>query len=80
LPNGFQKVRHFGFMHKRSKFGRDRLSMLVTVTLILVYVLILTPPVMPVKRVAKCSECGDDLACVGYVPWSGSSLPAPDSS
>ncbi len=80
LPTGFQKVRHFGFMHKRSKIQRDWLSMLVTVTLNMYYVLIVTPPLMPVKRTAKCSECGGELVCVGYVPWNASSLPAPDSS
>ncbi len=80
LPTGFQKIRHFGFMHKRSKFGRDWLSMLVTVTLNMVYVLVVAPPVMRVKRVAKCSACGGDLVCVGYVAWNASSLPAPDSS
>jgi len=80
LPTGFQKVRHFGFMHKRSKIRRDWLSMLVTVTLNMVYVLIVTPPLIPVKRVAKCSECGGELVSVGYVPWRASSLPAPDSS
>lgn len=80
LPTGFQKVRHFGFMHKRSKIRRDWLSMLVTVTLNMYYVLIVTPPVKPVKRIAKCSECGGELVCVGYVPWNASSLPAPDSS
>jgi len=67
-------------MHKRSKIRRDWLSMLMTVTLNMVYVLIVTPPVMPVKRTAKCSACGGDLVCVGYVPWNTSSLPAPDSS
>ncbi len=80
LPTGFQKVRHFGFMHKRSKIRRDWLSMLVTVTLNMYYVLIVTPPVMPVERAVKCSACGGDLVCVGYVSWSASSLPAPDSS
>jgi len=45
LPTGFQKVRHFGFMHKRSKHARNRLLMLVTVTLNMVYVLIVAPPV-----------------------------------
>jgi hypothetical protein len=80
LPTGFQKVRHFGFMHKRSKFGRDWLSMLVTVTLNMYYVLIVTPPPMPVKRTAKCSACGGELICVGFVPWAAASLPPPDSS
>jgi len=49
LPTGFQKVRHFGFMHKRSTFGRDWLAMLVTVTLNMVYVPIVTPSVMRVR-------------------------------
>jgi hypothetical protein len=80
LPTGFQKVRHFGFMHKRSKIRHDWLSMLVTVTLNSVYVLIVTPPVMPAKRTAKCSACGGDLICVGFLPWTAPSLPAPDSS
>ena len=80
LPTGFQKVRHFGFMHKRSKFRRDWLLMLVTVTLNMVYVLIVAPPVTRVKRVAKCSACGGELVCLGYEPLGASSLPAPDSS
>jgi len=80
LPTGFQKVRHFGFIHKRSKFKLDWLSMLVTVTLNMHYVLIIAPPVIPAKRVAKCSERGGELVCVSFVPWSASSLPAPDSS
>ena len=63
LPTGFQKVRHFGFMHKRSKHARNRLLMLVTVTLNMVYVLIVAPPVTRVKRVAKCSACGGELVC-----------------
>ncbi len=33
LPTGFQKVRHFGFMHKRSRISITWLAMLVTVTL-----------------------------------------------
>ena len=53
---------------------------MVTVTLNMVYVLIVTPPLIPVNRVAKCSECGGELVSVGYVPWNASSLPAPDSS
>jgi len=63
LPTGFLKVRHFGFMHKRSKYASNRLLMLVTVTLNMVYVLIVAPPVTRVKRVAKCSACGGELVC-----------------
>ena len=80
LPTGFQKVRHFGFMHKRSKYARSWLLMLVTVTLNMVYVLIVAPPVIRVKRVAKCSVCGGELVCLGYQALDASSLPAPDSS
>ena len=39
LPDGFQKVRHYGFAHPRHKIDREWLRMLVTVTLNLVYVL-----------------------------------------
>jgi len=40
-------------MHKRSKFECNWLLMLVTVTLNMVYVLIVAPPVTRVKRVAS---------------------------
>jgi len=63
LPTGFQKVRHFGFMHERSKYARNRLLMLVTVTPNMVHVLIVAPPVLRAKRVAKCSTCGSKLVC-----------------
>jgi Putative transposase len=39
LPRRMQKVRHFGFMHKRSKVPRTWLAMLVTVTRNMVYTL-----------------------------------------
>jgi Putative transposase len=80
LPTGFQKVRHFGFMHKRSKVNPTWLSMLVTVTLNMVYVLIVTPLPAPIKRGMKCPDCGGDLECLGFVKGDLSSLPALDSS
>jgi hypothetical protein len=67
LPKGFQKVRHFGFMHKRSKVSRTWLAMLVTVTLNMVYVLIVTPTPPPKKRRPLCSECGGELVFIGFV-------------
>lgn len=67
LPKGFQKVRHFGFMHKRSKVSRTWLAMLVTVTLNMVYVLVVTPMPQPKKRRPLCSECGGELAFIGFV-------------
>ena len=39
LPRGFQKVRHFGFAHPRAKTNWEWLTMMVTVTISLVYVL-----------------------------------------
>jgi hypothetical protein len=80
LPTGFQKVRHFGFMHKRSKVRRAWLAMLVTVTLNMVYVLIVTPLPVPIKRKLICPECGGELECLGFVKGDVSSLPALDSS
>jgi hypothetical protein len=66
LPKGFQKVRHFGFMHKRSKIPRVWLAMLVTVTLNMVYVLIVNPPATPRKQPMRCPDCGGDLECLGF--------------
>ncbi len=56
LPTGFQKVRHFGFMHKRSRISITWLAMLVTVTLNMVYVLTITRPTPPAKPVMTCDE------------------------
>jgi len=39
LPRGFQKVRHFGFARPRAKTNWEWLTMMVTVTISLVYVL-----------------------------------------
>lgn len=73
LPKGFQKVRHFGFMHKRSKIQPAWLSMLVTVTLNMVYVLIVAPSRLRSKRVLKCPDCGGELMILGFakptIPW-----------
>jgi len=66
LPKGFQKVRHFGFMHKRSKISRVWLAMLVTVTLNMVYVLVVNPPIQPAKQPMRCPDCGGDLECLGF--------------
>ncbi len=61
LPTGFQKVRHFGFMHKRSKVSTTWLAMLVTVTLNMVYVLTVSQPTPPVKHIMRCDHCGGEL-------------------
>lgn len=66
LPRGLQKVRHFGFMHKRSKVSSSWLSMLVTVTLNMTYTLIVGAEPMAVKKpAARCPDCGGELECLG---------------
>ena len=67
LPTGFQKVRHFGFMHKRSKVSMTWLAMLVTVTLNMVYVLTVGGSADPAKHVPRCDQCGGQLVYVCHV-------------
>lgn len=54
-------------MHKRSKISRIWLAMLVTVTLNMVYVLVVNPPSPPAKQPMRCPECGGELKCLGFV-------------
>jgi hypothetical protein len=68
LPSGFQKVRHFGFAHRRAKTNWEWLSMLVTVTLNMVYVLTVIAKPIAIKPTLKCPECGGELVCLGFVP------------
>ncbi len=66
LPRGLQKVRHFGFMHKRSKVPSSWLSMLVTVTLNLTYTLMVgAEPIVMKRPAARCPDCGGELECLG---------------
>lgn len=80
LPTGFQKVRHFGFMHKRSKIQPAWLAMLVSVTLNMVYVLIVSPPSLPMKRTMSCPDCGGDLEFLGFMKAGGPVTTLDDSS
>ncbi len=66
LPRGLQKVRHFGFMHKRSKVPNPWLSMLVTVTLNMTYTLIVGAKSVATRGQRRgCPECGGELECLG---------------
>jgi hypothetical protein len=47
LPRGFQKVRHYGFVHARHRTDWECLKMLVTVTLNDVYVLLVAASPLP---------------------------------
>ncbi len=64
LPTGFQKVRHFGFLHKRSRVAIVWLAMLVTVTLNMVYVLNATANTRSLRPVFCCERCGGQLVYV----------------
>ena len=80
LPRGFQKVRHYGFAHPRQRVDRERLQMLVTVTLQQVYSLIVAakPLVMPHRPSGPC--CGGPLIPVAFVSPAEHWLPMMDSS
>lgn len=67
LPKGFKKVRHFGFLSKRSKQSVSRLQMLVTITLNMVYTLIVTPQAKALSKPSQtCPDCGSPLQCLGF--------------
>lgn len=68
LPRGFQKVRHYGFAHSRYRLDREWLNMLVTVTLSLVYVLLVAAQPLPVPHRPRCPHCGAELTFVRFVP------------
>ena len=69
LPRGFQKIRHFGFAHSRSKTNWEWLAMMVTTTLNLVYTLIVTAKAPRARRTLKCCECGGDLELLGFIRY-----------
>ena len=68
LPRGFQKVRHIGFAHPRAKTNWEWLSMLVTVTLNMVYVLTVKAKPIVERPTLKCPSCGGELTCLGFTP------------
>jgi hypothetical protein len=61
LPRGLQKVRHYGFAHPRSKTNWEQLSMMVTVTLNLVYVITVQAKPERLRATLKCPDCGGEL-------------------
>ena len=64
LPSGLRKVRHYGFLHPRSRFRPTWLRMLVTVSLNEEYQLIVPDPATlpkPAKKPMLCGECGGEL-------------------
>jgi len=80
LPSGFQKVRHFGFLHKRSKIQWEWLSMLVTVTLSMVYTITVAMKRIQEKHSLLCPDCGGELICLGFTQVPSIQLTELDSS
>ncbi len=80
LPRGLQKVRHYGFVHPRSRIDLEWLQMLVTVTLNQVYELIVAAKPLPVPHRPSCPACGGALTCVGFLPAFERILAALNSS
>jgi hypothetical protein len=80
LPKGFQKVRHFGFVHPRAKTNWEWLAMLVTVTLNITYVLTVSAKPSPPKYVRSCPDCGGEVICLGFVANASPRLTEFDTS
>ena len=68
LPRGFQKVRHYGFLHPRQRVNSESLKMTVTTTLNLVYVLLVAAKPLPVSHRPACPDCGGGLTYLGFLP------------
>jgi len=68
LPRGFQKVRHYGFLHPRARTDFEGLKMLLTVTLNAVYVLLVAAKPLPVAPAPTCPDCGAEMTYMGFVP------------
>ena len=70
LPQGFQKVRHYGFAHPRHRVDSQWLNMLVTTTLNLVYVLVVAAPPVETPYRPPCPRCGGELVFSRFCPAS----------
>jgi hypothetical protein len=68
LPRGFQKVHHYGFAHPRQRVNFECLKMLVTLTLNVVYVLLVAAKPLPVSHGPTCPDCGTEMIYMGFVP------------
>jgi hypothetical protein len=80
LPRGFQKVRHFGFAHPRAKTNWEWLTMMVTVTISLVYVLTVQAKPLRERRKFQCSECGGAMTYIMHVKYKDKQVIETDTS
>ena len=69
LPSGFQKVRHFGFLHCQSKLQIEAVRWMVAIHdgrqyLLLVHVQLVTIP----PPAVSCPDCGAAMLLTGFTP------------
>lgn len=81
LPPGFQKVRiNYGFAHPRQQVNFEWLKMLVTITLNLIYVLLVAAKPLPVSHGPTCPDCGAEMIYLRFVPAPEGRFNAVDTS
>lgn len=60
LPDGFRRVRHYGFLHHNAKKTLHQVQLLLRVRL--------TPPSEPTRSAWYCPCCQQPMHCVGILP------------
>ena len=69
LPNGFQKIRHYGFLSPNSAQSIESLQWLVAAYYDLLYLMLYaTIQVgLDASRI-RCAECGNTMVLVAFIP------------
>ena len=69
LPQGFQKVRHYGFLSPNSRQSVESLQWLVAATRDLLYRLLWSVEIVAVAPPAVlCAECGQAMLLIACLP------------
>jgi hypothetical protein len=76
LPQGFHRVRHYGFVNSRAKRSIDEVRWLVAVALECLYLLAYTQQIVMADPLPmQCPSCGGVMVCAGYIPAAQSPQP-----
>jgi len=68
LPSGFQKVRHYGFLHPQCKMPIEAVRWLASLYYDLMFVLVCHVQVVGIQRPKLCcASCGGPLVATGFV-------------